>query len=66
MDVRGIVENELKWVMITSGHKNESWGDENNNKNYACKKTKILESINNRVFFCLYSSILSSDNQWLI
>ena len=43
MSVRGVVENDLKWVMTTSGYVNESRGDENGKKNHAFKKTKILD-----------------------
>ena len=32
MNAKISVENDLKWIVITSGHKNESWGDENYKK----------------------------------
>ena len=44
--------------MITSGHKNESWGDQDI-KNDACMKTKLLEITNNRFFLRLSLSNLS-------
>ena len=27
MNVKGVVENYLKWIMIASGHENESWSN---------------------------------------
>ena len=29
MNVRGVVKNNLKWIMVTSDHNNESWSYEN-------------------------------------
>ena len=47
MNVKRLVESYLKWVIITSGHKNKNWGEEKNNE---CMKAKCLIS---RIFFFL-------------
>ena len=51
-----IVENHLKWVVITSGHNNENYGDENSKKIFVLEKK--IEIINNNFFHCLSLSIL--------
>ena len=43
-NVRGVVEYDFKWVMITSGYKNENLGDENSDKMMHAKKQKCLRS----------------------
>ena len=62
MNVNEVVENDLKWVMITSLYKNESWGDRNSTKMKSCMKANVLEIINNKFFICLSLSNPSSDN----
>ena len=32
INVKRVVEKDLNWVIITSDHKNEGWGDENTKK----------------------------------
>ena len=40
MSVIRVLGNALKWVMITSGYKNESWCDENSKKNLCMQEDK--------------------------
>ena len=49
MDVKGVVENDLKWIMIASGRKNESWDDD--------ARMKAMK----RFFLCLSLSNLNSN-----
>ena len=43
MNARGVVKNDLKWVMIYSSDKSENWDDEKSKKD-ACIKENCFKS----------------------
>ena len=61
MTARGVVESNLKFVIITSGNKNGGFGDENSKK-WNMHEGKML-IISNSFFFCFSLSHLSSEPQ---